>query len=338
MKAGSLVALAAVAVGNPIVSVEDYVNNIDKRASISSQDFSNIKFYSQHAGAAYCNVNNKPGQPIKCGGTSGTCPDVEANKVTTVASFIGGETGLGGYVAVDNVRKEIVLGIRGSHNVRNFITDVAFAFQSCDLVDQCKVHAGFADSFKEIETAALNALKTARSANPNFKLVVTGHSLGGAVATLAAVNFRRAGLPFDAFTFGSPRVGNDHFANFVSSQPGVMVRVTHDVDPVPRLPPILVGYRHVSPEFFLANGSATQDNYSIDNVLQCPGIANTNCNGGTGGFNIDAHLHYLGPISACGHEKLNTKRDELDVSEEELEQRLNEWSLNDQEHVANIKI
>jgi len=38
---------------------------------------------------------------------------------------------------------------------------------------------------------------------------LVGHSLGGAVATIAAVDFAQSGLNIDSFiTFGSPRVGN----------------------------------------------------------------------------------------------------------------------------------
>ncbi len=95
-------------------------------------------------------------------------------------------------------------------------------------------------------------------------MVATGHSLGGAVATLAAAYLRAAGNAVDLYTYGSPRVGNDAFANFVSAQAGLEIRVTHLDDPVPRLPPLLFSYRHTSPEYWLYDGGATTTNYECD--------------------------------------------------------------------------
>src|SRR5688572_14073083 len=115
-------------------------------------------------------------------------------------------TGIAGYVATDHARKEIVLSVRGSNNVRNFITDVVFAWTSCPFVSDCKVHKGFQAAWDEISSAAQSAIKSARAANPGYRVVATGHSLGGAVATLGAVYMRRNGITVDVYSYGSPRV------------------------------------------------------------------------------------------------------------------------------------
>lgn len=44
------------------------------------------------------------------------------------------------------------------------------------------------------------------------ELVITGHSLGGALSTLAAFDFNNLGIKTNLITFGSPRVGNEKFA------------------------------------------------------------------------------------------------------------------------------
>jgi predicted lipase len=69
-------------------------------------------------------------------------------------------------------------------------------------------------------------------------LVVTGHSLGGALATHALVALTNAGIKVDQYySFGSPRVGDPNFFLYVKSLfPGAKWRVTHDHDPVPHLP------------------------------------------------------------------------------------------------------
>ena len=242
----------------------------------------------------------------------------------------GQKTGIGAYVAVDHVRKEIVLAVRGSNNIRNFITDVIFSWQGCDLTANCKVHTGFATAWAEIQEQAKNAVWSALGSNNGYRVVVAGHSLGGAVATLAGAYLRRDGLACDVYTFGSPRVGNDHFANWMVAQNGKEWRMTHRDDPVPRLPPIFIGYRHISPEYWLDGGSADQATYPLSSVRICTGIANVACNGGTFGLNIISHLHYLSDTSGCGN-PFQWKRD--DVSNKELEQRLNAWSQKDQDFV-----
>jgi hypothetical protein len=167
--------------------------------------------------------------------------------------------------------------------------------------------------------------------------VVTGHSLGGAVATLAAAYLRASGTAVSLYTYGSPRVGNAAFADFVSAQPGGEIRVTHLDDPVPKLPPLLFDYRHTSPEYWLSDGSATTTAYSVSDVVICTGDANTNCNAGTGGLDIEAHLYYLGPITGCSSGFDFRKRAEAaPLTDAQLEDRLNMFTALDIQLAAAI--
>lgn len=235
-------------------------------------------------------------------------------------------------MAIDKLRREIVLSVRGSNNLRNFITDVNFIWRGCALVKNCFLHSGFLQSWDEIQDAAKQTISSTSAQNPGFRVVATGHSLGGAVATLAAAYLRRDGIPVDIFSYGSPRVGNGAFAQWMTKAPGAQWRVTHADDPVPRLPPIIFGYRHISPEYWLVGVKAGETTVTPAQVKACPGIANTQCNAGTFGLNIPAHLDYLGPISECGPPSIQLRRRD-DVDKAELERRLNDWSRKDQEFV-----
>ncbi|KFG81396.1 hypothetical protein MANI_023848 [Metarhizium anisopliae] len=265
-----------------------------------------MKFYVQHATAAVCNSNDTAGQRISCGRF---CRDVEADNATVVESFVSESwTDIGGYVAVDDVREEIVLSIRGSSNYWNWVADFDIPFASCSsLVEGCKVHRGFASAWSELSGPATRAIQAARSAQPNYSLVFAGHSLGGAVASLAAAYFRQNETSVDDYTYGSPRVGNHVFANYATKQSkafGSQYRVTHNVDIVPRLPLLVLGFRHISPEYWLKGGWPSQNDYPISSIRVCDGIANTRCNEGTWGTSSledagIAHLHYFQPVS-CG--------------------------------------
>ena len=95
-----------------------------------------------------------------------------------------------------------------------------------------RVHAGFASALD----AVWAELETALEAVP-APLLYTGHSLGGALAVLAAG--RRP--PLAVYTFGAPRIGD---ARFSESLAGIAAyRVVNRRDVVARTPPSLPGLR-----------------------------------------------------------------------------------------------
>src|SRR5262249_34460233 len=73
-----------------------------------------------------------------------------------------------------------------------------------------RAHLGFTALLDEV-WERVNA--EARALLPGRQLYLTGHSLGGALATLAAYRFQKAGVPVaGVFTFGSPRVFDEELA------------------------------------------------------------------------------------------------------------------------------
>lgn len=96
-------------------------------------------------------------------------------------------------MAIDPTREEIVVAFRGSSSLRNWIADFDFILVSYDYCDDCYVHDGFLSSWEEIKTYAFSYVESAFTSYPDYTLVVTGHSLGAAVATLAGTEFREEG-------------------------------------------------------------------------------------------------------------------------------------------------
>ncbi|KAM0561633.1 hypothetical protein ACHAPJ_002801 [Fusarium lateritium] len=341
-----LLSVVTLAVASPLASVEEYAKSLEDRAvTVSSTDYNNFKFYIQHGAAAYCNSEASAGAKITC--ASNGCPTVQSNGATIVASFLGSKTGIGGYVATDSSRKEIVVSIRGSSNIRNWLTNLDFDQSDCSLTSGCGVHSGFQNAWDEISERATAAVAKARKANSGFKVIATGHSLGGAVATLAAANLRVGGTPVDIYTYGAPRVGNAQLSAFISNQAGGEFRVTHARDPVPRLPPLVFGYRHTSPEYWLSGGGGDTIDYTISDIKVCEGAANLQCNGGTLGLDIAAHLHYFQHTDACSAGGISFRRyrsakregiaKRADMSDAELEKKLNSYVEMDKEYVDNHK-
>ena len=206
-----------------------------------------------------------------------------------------------GYIAVDTTRDLTVLAFRGSKSVRNFIADANFELFPTDICDGCTANQGFWESWLEARRGIVATLKDTAAKYPNSKVVVTGHSLGGAIAELATAEIIKAGTPADLYTFGSPRVSGPTLASFVSNEgSGSIYRVTHVDDPVPRLPPTNLGYVHVSPEYYISSGiGVTPTPADITEFIPSDDLRG---NAGNNPFalTVNAHGWYFNKIGACG--------------------------------------
>jgi triacylglycerol lipase len=112
-----------------------------------------------------------------------------------------------------------------------------------------KMHRGFVTAYFSVRSQIHDYLKN----HPVANVTVTGHSLGGALATLCAVdvqyNFSNQVKAIDIYTFGSPRVGNTGFRESFNERVPNSYRFVYGMDIVPALPRPWQGYRHVDTEY-----------------------------------------------------------------------------------------
>jgi predicted lipase len=111
------------------------------------------------------------------------------------------------------------------------------------------VHAGFELGYIRVREPVLNATWNLAQKYPDYQIIFIGHSLGGAIATLSAVDFHDRfgyGDRISLYTFGQPRVGDLHWARYVNKLPFAsrMYRVSRRGDPLPHIPPLIIGYEH----------------------------------------------------------------------------------------------
>lgn len=108
------------------------------------------------------------------------------------------------------------------------------------------VHRGFHQCYTSVHNAIMSFVAAEASASRSIR--ITGHSLGAALAVLAAMAIATSGTPFrtlEVFTTGSPRVGSRKWADYYHQQPITTWRIANRKDLVTKIPPEILGYRHV---------------------------------------------------------------------------------------------
>lgn len=141
------------------------------------------KLYLEYAKVSYCSQSNI--QSWKCGAP---CNQLPGMKDITVVNKLAHEGQ--GYVAFDSNNKNIVVAIRGSSNIINWYNNLQANQIDYPGCSGCRVHQGFYQTYQDVQPTLLSAFKNLYQKYSSLKptVVVTGHSLGGVVAELMAVD------------------------------------------------------------------------------------------------------------------------------------------------------
>ncbi|GAB5405718.1 MAG: hypothetical protein Aurels2KO_39490 [Aureliella sp.] len=111
-----------------------------------------------------------------------------------------------------------------------------------------RVHRGFRSSFLLVAEKIDEALQELGSP----EIVLTGHSLGGAQAVIAAAEWFGKHKVRSMYTFGQPAVGRGHFPQYMRERYGnVFHRFVNDDDIVPKVPPY---FRHTGKLYHFGPG------------------------------------------------------------------------------------
>ena len=156
----------------------------------------------------------------------------------------------------------------------------------------CTVHSGFMTSWRNTRCIVVPHVEKALEEYPDYELTLVGHSLGGAVAALAALEFQARGWNPHVTTFGEPRLGNKPFNDYIDKRfnldaghpdEALFRRVTHVDDPVPLLPMQEWGYNMHAGEVYISKSSLPP---SRSDLQHCKGDQDLECI--AGGVSADA--------------------------------------------------
>ncbi|KAJ8107465.1 hypothetical protein ONZ43_g6725 [Nemania bipapillata] len=110
---------ALTAAGSPIAAPGVMIN--ERATTITSAMLTSLDLFAQYAGASYCNSGNAIGSIVTC--SASACPDVTAAGAKITATYAGSTTDIQGFVSTDATNQVIVVSVRGSHSIRNWITE-----------------------------------------------------------------------------------------------------------------------------------------------------------------------------------------------------------------------
>lgn len=268
--------------------------------------FASLERMSRLVDIAYCVGTSGISKPFSCVSRCKDFPSLTLVNTFSTGILLGDSCG---YIAVDHGfprpdsrnggdrgEKAIILAFRGTYSISNTVIDLSTVpqeyvpYPSPDepkhRCTNCTVHMGFLSSWKNARKDIIPVMQLLREKHPDYPVYILGHSLGGAVAALAALEFK-ASLQWDnvvVTTFGEPRVGNKGLAQFINDvfdlesdvepQPRTYRRVTHADDPVPLLPLSEWGYRPHSGEIFIKKPSLPP---APEDLVLCVGDDDVRC-------------------------------------------------------------
>lgn len=148
------------------------------------------------------------------------------------------------FIIPDNVNSVYWISCRGTANTENIWVDLKYTKTKQNLCD-VPLHEGFYTSAVAIYDKILRDLP-----NNTYKIRLTGHSLGGAIAVILAMLLSKIRTIDKCITFGQPKVTDKAGVKLYSWLP--LLRVVEDEDSVPLIPPLTLWtalnygpYRHL---------------------------------------------------------------------------------------------
>jgi predicted lipase len=187
----------------------------------------------------------------------------------------------------------VFIGFRGSSNIQNWISNIQIVFTHPYEDSTIAVSDGFYKLYMSFREQLLEKIQIVTKKYDINNVFITGHSLGGALATLCAFDIMYNELPYTIsqhITFGSPRVGNNVFFYYFKAFGIYSKRVTHQYDIVPHVPEEFLGYEHINNEIWYDEHNVQYticDDYNEEDPNCSNSCAPTKCT------STSDHLNYL---------------------------------------------
>jgi len=163
-----------------------------------------------------------------------------------------------GWICVDASNHRLVVAFRGTQFFHDWLDDLDFIpAPYTPIPGRGTVHAGFQFVYNAIRDSVQTTVQNLVNIGNCNTLLITGHSLGGALCGLAApdlLNDIAETLSPIVYSWAEPRVGHGDFVSFFNTHVNVCYRIVNQWDLVPHLPPDLAEYQHEGNELTVDSG------------------------------------------------------------------------------------
>uniref|UniRef100_A0AC34FCV1 Fungal lipase-like domain-containing protein n=1 Tax=Panagrolaimus sp. ES5 TaxID=591445 RepID=A0AC34FCV1_9BILA len=172
------------------------------------------------------------------------------------------------YTAVIESTEHILISFRGTIQDEQLI-QAAWDYTKLVPFLGGSVNKRFYDGFSKIWSGGMkDDINRLINTYPDFDIWITGHSVGGAMASIAAATIASTKIipayQMYLFTFGQPRTGNEDYAKNFNDLGMFAYRVVNNRDPIPHLPPLNEnGYFHHGAEIWYDNDMSEDSDYRI---------------------------------------------------------------------------
>jgi predicted lipase len=184
-------------------------------------------------------------------------PDLPNLEPKFVESLDDGFTDTQAAILTDEETNRLYIVFRGSDKPIDWINNVQLRQQVYPYSDgnsEVKFHRGFMAAYFAIRDTLLEVVDQFQDKH----IITTGHSLGGALATIGALDLQynlgeADNFSFSAYTYGAPRVGNLALVESFNRRVTDSHRFVYGWDVVTRVPREWQGYGHVDRAVQLGN-------------------------------------------------------------------------------------
>ncbi|GME85054.1 unnamed protein product [Ambrosiozyma monospora] len=304
--------------------------------------YNNLTHYIEYSSAAGCisTTGVKVGYlDSSCSGEACVNADSDIYVVNVVDSLSHA------LILTDPSEEQIIIAFQGTESFLDWVLDFSFvpvAYEPYAVENDLAtndfdanlpfVHLGFKTATDNFLSNATGVLKGLKEEYPNYSVIVTGHSLGGALASLTGVELYLMGYEPTVIAYASPKVFNPTLADWVNEvfktdqylsdlkadnvhqiPYYTFTRVTHVHDIVPCVPLAAMGYDHAGVDYYITKQDLPQaisdvevrGEFKLKYELETLGdlvasVAEDPSAALKDDTTSDSHIYYFIDISQCG--------------------------------------
>lgn len=318
-----------------------------------NQDYWLLKEYANLASVSYCLKHGLEGgsnlghQHVGCPSKACKYPAITNLYVADTFVFTDVFEVGAGFIALNHEKRTIYVVFRGTSTYTDWMTNLEalpssyepLVHQSDEFEDKlhikcedCLVFKGFNQILKTNGDVIIRKVARFMEEHPDYRVVVTGHSLGAALLVICGIELRLMGLNVLVVTFGGPKLGNENFAKFVNSVfdtkraarhiyshqtfgtlKNGFIRVVHRHDAVPLLPPYKTFF-HSGFQYYLSAKGVEQ----TPETVEVRGINYIEGSDELGyrqmlpsGMSRRDHTSYFLPITLCKDRRAGASKDDI---------------------------